>query len=128
VDENQLAWFKLKQRLNGNKRSIFFREGEVWWCALGLNVGSEENGKNTNFERPVIILCKFGGNMFLGLPLTSRPRYGRFYYTFRFRSNNSTVILSQLRSLSTKRLMRSMGKVDMKPLTNIKDRAKELLK
>jgi len=37
---------------------FFFLEGEVWWTALGVNIGHEIDGKNEFCERPVVILKK----------------------------------------------------------------------
>ena len=37
----------------------FFYPREVWWCSAGLNIGVESNGKNKNFERPMLIIKKF---------------------------------------------------------------------
>ena len=28
--------------------NIFFREKEVWWIALGVNIGFEQDGKGKN--------------------------------------------------------------------------------
>ncbi len=47
---------KVIQQLNN--QGILFSEREVWWCALGENIGDEENGKNELFERPVLIIRK----------------------------------------------------------------------
>ncbi len=39
-------WNSLKQELDKNEKVLFFKEREVWWCSIGLNLGHEENGKN----------------------------------------------------------------------------------
>lgn len=41
--------------LHVEKARPFFREGEVWFCALGVNVGFEQDGRGGSFLRPVII-------------------------------------------------------------------------
>jgi len=48
--------------------------------------------------------------MFLGVPLTSKNKSGKFYFEFELKDRKSTAILSQLRILSSKRLIRRMGK------------------
>lgn len=72
----------------------------------------EIDGKNTNFERPILIFRKFNKGMFWGVPLTSKEKEGKFYFTFDFKDRKSTVILSQLRILSSKGLIRKMGKIN----------------
>ncbi len=54
-----IAWTKLKIKIYISERVIYFREGEIWWASLGANIGYEEDGKNENFERPILIFKKF---------------------------------------------------------------------
>ena len=53
-------WNKVKQRLERKNidNSFHFYEREVWWCSLGVNVGVEVDGKNHQFERPVLVSYK----------------------------------------------------------------------
>lgn len=32
------------------------KEREIWWCILGVNVGTEIYGKGTQFMRPVLVV------------------------------------------------------------------------
>ena len=51
------SWTKLKIRLHVSEdEPVYFREKEIWWASLGANIGYEQDGKNDNFERPVLIL------------------------------------------------------------------------
>ena len=43
-------WFELKES-HTTGRVPDTREGEVWWCAVGENVGVEINGKSKTFAR-----------------------------------------------------------------------------
>ncbi|HCR36017.1 MAG: hypothetical protein UR33_C0009G0043 [Candidatus Woesebacteria bacterium GW2011_GWA2_33_20] len=112
-------WHKLKSQIENESKEKFFHDREVWWCSIGVNIGFEEDGKNTRFERPVLVFRKFNKGMFWGIPLTSKTKKGRFYFSFKFKNRNSTVILSQLRVLSSKRLIRRMGKIGLKSFRNI---------
>jgi len=89
----------------------FFHEREVWWCAIGLNIGIETDGKNTFFERPILIIRKFNNYMFWGVPLTSKIKTGPFFYKVTHSRGNSYVILSQLKTFSSKRLLRKLGMI-----------------
>lgn len=97
-------WGKLKETLHFQNRSLkIFDEREIWWCSIGQNIGFEENGKNRSYERPVLVLRRFNGHLFLGVPLTSKEHHNKFYFRI---SDSSFAILSQLRTFSSKRLLR----------------------
>jgi mRNA interferase MazF len=66
------AWNEEKKIRDQEERIVFFREREVWWCAVGINIGREQNGKDKQFQRPVLIIKRINTEMFLGIPLTSR--------------------------------------------------------
>ncbi len=50
------AWNKVKQNTHVLQTLRYPKEGEIWWCKLGLNIGDEQDGKGTRFERPVVII------------------------------------------------------------------------
>src|SRR5437667_236634 len=52
-------WNKTKKKLNAEVEPLYFREGEIWWVHLGVNIGYEIDGKRENFARPVIVLRKY---------------------------------------------------------------------
>jgi mRNA-degrading endonuclease toxin of MazEF toxin-antitoxin module len=85
---------------------MYFKEREIWWCHVGSNIGSEEDGKGINFERPVLILKKINTYLFLGVPLTTKNTDQ--YFKFRINKNNY-VIWNQIRTFSSKRLTRKMS-------------------
>lgn len=116
------SWNRKKKEINELNFNDFVHEREIWWCSLGLNVGSEENGKNKSFERPVLILRKFNKDIVLVVPLTTKIKDNDYY--FRFQHNNIwfSIILSQLRVISTKRLNRRIRKVDNHLFKNVKEK------
>lgn len=69
------SWNNLKKNIN-NRDLIYTSEREVWFCSVGLNVGSEQDGKNENYERPVLVIKKVTLNTFIGVPLTSNKKKG----------------------------------------------------
>lgn len=93
-------------------RDIFFHEREIWWCAVGANIGAETDGKNRYFERPVLIIRKFNQDMFWGLPLTSKEKTGLFYEKIIYETGCSWAMLTQIRTWSSKRLFRKVGMVE----------------
>lgn len=93
------------------KGRLFIYEREVWWCALGVNVGSEIDGKNENFERPVLIMKVISQNGFFGVPLTSKEKGHRYEVPVRHDKGTSFANVSQLRFLSKRRMLRKIGTV-----------------
>lgn len=113
-------WHEVKTVIENHHLSKYFREREVWWCALGLNVGSEQDGKNKQFSRPVLIIKKFNQDMFWGIPLTSHFKEDRFHFQITIGKNShskdgwskpSCLVLSQLKLYSSKRLERRFVRI-----------------
>lgn len=87
-------WFVTKYAIHSKNRLPNFKEGDVWWCAFGENVGVEINGKE-NFLRPVLVFKKYNRFSFLGIPLTSKTyRYGSWYVHFYFHDREQVAVLS----------------------------------
>ena len=59
MEKDFQKWHSEKEKLHARSNAPFFHEREIWWCSLGLNVGFEQDGKNDNFERPVLVLRRF---------------------------------------------------------------------
>lgn len=104
-------WIDLKSKLHYMGVPRKFKEGDVWWCAVGENVGVEINGKNKEFSRPVLVLKKLSQFGFLGVPLTSQEHKGTWYVPFMFKDRKQIAVLSQVRTFSVFRLYEKMGAV-----------------
>ncbi len=114
-------WFPRKKRLQQRDGPIHFREGEVWWCSLGVNLGTEMDGKNDFFERPVIILRRFGDHDLVVVPTTSQKKVGIFYFSISDVYGMSiTVLLSHPRFISNKRLLRQYTSISEEMLRVVK--------
>lgn len=116
-------WNAVKKRVDARAidQSLYFHEREVWWCSIGVNVGVETDGKNNHFERPVLILKKFNGLMLWVVPLTSKERQGIHYYRISHEKGVSFACLSQLRIISTKRLLRKIGMVSVEDFDAVRE-------
>jgi mRNA interferase MazF len=71
-------WNAYQKTLDKQEFEGFCREREVWWCALGVNIGSEQDGKNNGFERPTLILKKISDELLLVAPFTSKLIKNRY--------------------------------------------------
>jgi len=104
-----LDWWKVNVLLKDKQPNHLFKEGDIWWCSIGMNVGGEIFGKGKYFARPVIIFKKFSANSFLGIPLTTQQKTGAWYIPFVYVNKNQYAILSQIRTLDSRRLRDKIG-------------------
>lgn len=120
-------WNKKKKAIDQKEVSgkIFFNEREIWWGSLGLNIGFEQDGKNDDFERPLLIVKKFNRSIVWAVPLTSVAKDNNFHY--KLKSSGSFVILSQIRLVSTKRFLRLIETINENEFKEIIDKIKNLL-
>ncbi len=49
-------WNQLKKNLSEKENKVFFRERDVFWASIGINLGYEQDGKGEIFSRPVLIV------------------------------------------------------------------------
>jgi mRNA interferase MazF len=112
MDKDFDAWNTLKKKINNKENMIFCNPREIWWCSLGLNIGSEEDGKNQLFERPILIIKVFNKNMVRVVPFTGKIKYDRNHAIIKFNNQTESAKLSQLKTISTKRLSRKIGRLD----------------
>lgn len=96
-----------------------FREREVWYCSIGLNVGDEQDGKNDLFERPVLVIKKFNAGLAWVLPIASKRVDSEYYHHVPSNMGGFTVVLSQLRIISVKRFNRRIFKIHEKPFAAV---------
>jgi len=115
-------WLKLKIKLWQKENKVVFKQGEIWWCSLGFNLGEEIFGKGEKYTRPVLIYKKFTSNSFLGLPLTTNGKKGSWYVEITHAGRRSFVMLNQARILDKKRLTKRMNTLDKNDFNRVKER------
>ncbi|MES3031217.1 MAG: type II toxin-antitoxin system PemK/MazF family toxin [Patescibacteria group bacterium] len=102
------AWNDRAKLLNSKEFNDFFYAREIWWCALGTNIGSEQDGKNESFERPVLILRKINPSLLLIAPLTSKITKWDYRINIKLSGEESQILVEQIRTISSKRLLRKI--------------------
>jgi mRNA interferase MazF len=102
-------WNNKKKNIDMHQeRDVLFKVGEIWWCSAGLNVGNEIDGKHNTFERPFYILKKCNEGMSIGILCTSTFRKGIFMYVLKTFDLEFILNFSQIKTLSSKRLLRKV--------------------
>ncbi len=95
---------------------------------MGVNIGFEQDGKNDLFERPVLIIKTFNKEVLWIVPLTSRHKKNKYYYEFDYKSKPQTAILSQIRLISSKRLLRKIWTFPINDFKKVKELIAEFLR
>ncbi len=120
-------WNSVKKRLDTGHVAPTFQKREIWWCSIGLNIGHEENGKNKDYSRPVLVIRKFNDHIFWGIPLTTQIKEKHYYYKIHFKEKEQCVMLSQIRLLESRRLTDKMGKLSQKQFDEIREALKGMI-
>lgn len=125
MDKHKLLekWFPVKKKKHNTKpkKIQLVSEGDIWWTAVGENVGVEINGKSKYFSRPVLVFKKLSHLGFLGIPMTSQIHEGSWYTKIKFQNKIICAVLAQIRVLSAARLYGRMGKIDETDMNRIKN-------
>lgn len=122
-------WHGIKESVHNDRPRVFFNEQEVWFSFLGANVGFEQDGVGEKFLRPVVIIKKFSNETFWGVVTTKKKRTGDFYFKFSYRKDKfTTAILSQIRTIDSKRLLYKIGFIRDSDFKEMKKRLISFLK
>lgn len=98
-------WNKKKIKIDGFVEFQHPKEGEIWWCSIGVNIGSEVYGKGADYTRPVLVINAEGSESFIGIPLTSNIKSRK--YACIIKTDDEvlhTALIYQIRSFDKRRL------------------------
>lgn len=118
-------WNEKKKQINAKNENeiLFFREGEIWWVHLGVNVGFEMDGKGDESMRPALIIKKYNQFSFLAVPLSTSPKKNRYRIPVGIVDGKEAVAnLSQMKNIDSKRLINKIGHIEQEPLKTIKEK------
>lgn len=127
MDKDFNRWNQRKKQIESKRDDKFVHEREIWWCSLGVNIGSEQDGGSTSFERPVLILKRLNRATVIIVPLTSRDKGTPYHIASHNDVIPSFFIISQIRLISTKRLTRRIRKIFPDEFAVLKHRIVTLL-
>ena len=126
--ENHLGkWLDKTRKLNNsNSREIFIRSRQIWFCNLGINIGSEQNGSIKNLTRPVLILKNIDKNLVFIIPITSTNSQSS---STEIKANkiNGFALLNQARIIDKRRLIFKVDTLDSSAFFTIKKNLQNFL-
>lgn len=104
------GWLNLKPSVdNISDRRIFYKPREVWWAHIGVNVGSEIDGKGTgHYSRPVVVIAGISGSLLWCVPLSHAKKSHKYNHEFVYRGERSVAVVPQLRAVDTNRLIKKI--------------------
>ena len=128
MDKDFDGWNARKKEIHHGGANKLYHEREIWWCALGVNIGFEQDGSGVEHRRPMLILKGLSRETCLAVPLTTaehkhplRPSVGAVS------GKEAKALISQIRVIDTKRLVRKIGYLDKVVFQDIRKAVKGLL-
>ena len=128
-----ISWFKIKKNLNEKNKDCKenIRYGEIRWVSIGVNIGSEIDGKGNDFARPCLILHVSGKDLVLIAPITSKNKKipGSFPFIWGKNAEHKDFIyINQIRTISKNRILKRCGKISENKIKYIKNILKNFYK
>ena len=100
-------------------------------------MGAETDGKNDNFERPVLVMRVYSRETMFVLPITSKKKTDKFHFEIILQAVNSEtgeffsrpvwIKLTQARVISNKRLLRKVDILSEEVFEKIYNNFKEFI-
>ncbi len=127
-DKSFDKWNEVKKQLHKKEKIINFKDREIYWGNLGKNIGFEQNGKNQDFSRPILVVKKLNKRLFFGVPLSTTIRDGSYFYNFKFlEDKQSSALLIQAKIFDVKRLDQKIGMINKNDFLKLKKKLGDLL-
>jgi mRNA interferase MazF len=121
------GWNKVKKKTNAEHPRLYTVR-EIWWCKLGVNIGTEQDGKGEWYDRPCVIMRGFGPDACLVIPLTTSAREHTLRVSIGLvEGQEARANLSQIRVVDTRRLTRKVGFLEKKVFLKLRKAARGLL-
>ena len=122
MEKNFDDWNERKKSIDKSESLADFHIREIWWCSIGVNIGSEQHSQTSDFSRPILVVRKFTRDVFWGMPLTTKTKDIDFRVRFILGGVENDLLILQMRVYDRKRLIRKIGvmpKSDFAKLTRV---------
>jgi mRNA interferase MazF len=121
------TWNELKKEINTAEGKLY-KERDIWWCQLGINVGFEQDGTGKSYERPVVVLRGFSKSVCLVVPLTTSTKENKYHVSLgEISEKPAFAIISQVRLIDTKRFIDKIGMLGKEKFAELKNAVKAIL-
>ncbi len=121
-------WNIKKKKINREAKNKLYTVREIWWCSLGLNIGSEQDGTGEDLDRPILILKGISRETCFIIPLTTSPKIHKARVPLGLvQGKLASALLSQIKVIDTKRLIYKVGFLDQGIFDLVRKNAKDFL-
>lgn len=118
------VWAEDKKVINSKSHNHQVRPSEVRWASIGVNIGSEIDGKNKGFTRPVLVISMSGPDLCLVVPLSTKLKDVSGYMAMDINKERVSICIHQIRVISKKRIYGRISKISKNKLDLVKDKIK----
>lgn len=127
TDSKEFDRWNIKKKNAELEEKRLYTVREIWWCRLGVNIGSEQDGSGEEFLRPCVIVRGFGPRVCMIIPLTtSLNKHPLRIPIGEIDSKLASALLSQIRSIDTRRLVEKIGFLDKEKFEELRKNARNL--
>jgi mRNA interferase MazF len=127
VEGKDFDTWNVKKKNSELEEGRLYTTREIWWCRLGLNIGFEQDGSGEEFLRPCIIVRGFGPRVCMVVPLTkSLNKHPLRIPLGNIDGKSASALLSQIRSIDTRRLVEKIGFLDKEKFEELRKNARNL--
>ncbi len=129
MDKDFDNWNEEKKHIHGQSEYLpLYHEREIRWCRLGVNIGFEQDGTGAEHSRPMLIMKGFSRQVCLVVPLTTSTKKNKYHVRIGdVAGKKSSVIISQLRLIDTKRLDQHIATLNQEMFEVVRKAVKDLL-
>ena len=122
------GWNEMKKGLHAGEVGPHYKTREIWWCSIGTNIGHEQDGTGDNYDRPIVVLRGFNRRIFLAVVLIGKRKTGYYYYPVgKVNDRQASAVLSQVRLLDSKRLVRKIGMLEKERFATLQERTAKVV-
>ncbi len=92
-------WAQVAEGIERRKRPEMIKPGVIYWCNVGVNVGTIEDGKGPRFTRPALVLSTSEGGQVIIVPITSQKKAGPNSFEIVVNGRIEHLLFAQMRPI-----------------------------
>ncbi len=98
-------WNKKKIEIDSFIEFQHPKERDIWWCRIGINIGSEVYGKGKEYTRPVLIINSESSENCVCIPLSSKVKNTKYSCVIKTEDDKlHTALVFQVRGIDKRTL------------------------
>ena len=106
---------------------MLFKEWEIWWSNIWVNIKTESCWKWKKFRRPVLVFKKLSSDMWIVIPLSSQIKEWTWFTQYKIHWKIYNALLYQVKMMHINRFTVREWEIDIHDFNKIKKRFKKLL-